>query len=308
MLEVLNNYIIDQTGKRRASRRRFARMLAASLVFHVAFYAIVLKLDQWSFSRMLARTRPGGGEFELVKLADLAPPAERLPAVRRRPDSDDRVDLSRLRLELNDPDDTRLIARSPNPSRVKGPDPSGGVPNRPPEVSPRRQPPMINYIETSRSTQPSADQSSQIALAPSSATQPPLPQQQRPAAGPDKDAAGGRNTREDGRGGASELGLAVIQSQYVALVRSKIWKANERLMPRDWIEAMLTRKVSADFELQLIRPGRVASLRLVRSSGYSTLDNMARQAINTASPFEGFPQEAGDALTLTVTVYYTPSR
>jgi TonB family protein len=91
-------------------------------------------------------------------------------------------------------------------------------------------------------------------------------------------------------------------------VRAKIWKVNERIMPRHWIERMLDRKVSADFNVLLANGGQVRSTRLVRSSGFSTLDEIARQAINTASPFEGFPPEAGDTLSLVVTVYYTPYR
>jgi TonB family protein len=278
-------------------------MLTASLILHVAFYAIVLKLDQWSFNRLLSRSRTGGEGYELVKLTDVAAPHERLPAVRRRPDPVERVDLSRLRLDLSNPDDTRLIARSPNPSRLRGPGPAGAGSTNGVESRDRLRPPVVDSIELNRTSQPLTTPLSQAIISPS-ATQPPPPQQQKQT---EPEPSGGRDTRGHGQG-AGELGLAVIQSQYIALVRSKIWKTNEWLMPRDWIESMLTRKVSADFELELVRPGRVGSLRLVRSSGYSTLDRMARQAINTASPFEGFPQEAGDALTFTVTVYYTPFR
>lgn len=304
MLKVLESYIVDQSDKRRERRVRLARLFAASLVLHVGFYALILKLDRWSFEWMRSRPREAGGEFELVKLTDLAPSPDRLQAVRRRPEPVERIDLKRLKLDLDDPDDLRLIARSPNPSRLKGEAPSvrAEAASKQPGL---RQPPVVSAVDISRRPQNETSDSYLASIPQPAAPQPP-PMQQRGASARSDDAA---VDRANGRGGgASELGLAVIQGQYIALVRSKIWKENERSMPRDWIEAMLTKKVSADFELQLSWPGRVASLRLVRSSGYSTLDNMARQAITTASPFEGFPQEAGDTLTFKVTVYYTPHR
>jgi hypothetical protein len=94
----------------------------------------------------------------------------------------------------------------------------------------------------------------------------------------------------------------------MAYVRTKIRKANERIMPRKWIEDILPDKVSADFEVLLGRGGRILSLRLARSTGYSQLDDVAKQAIYIASPFEGYPLDAGETITLTVTVYYTPWR
>lgn len=305
VLKVLDNYIVDQSGMRRERRLRLALMFAASLILHAAFYALVLKLDRWSFERMLSRTREAGGEIELIKLADVAPPPDRLQLVRRRPEPVERIDLSRLKLDLDEPDDSRLIARSPNPSRLKGEersssaDPATKLPGHP-------QPPVVSTVEIDRRPESDGTEPPRAAIPQPAAAQPP-PIQQRAASGRNNDEAAADHANGRG-GGASELGLAVIEGQYIALVRAKIWKENERSMPRDWIEAMLTKKVSADFELRLNWPGRVASLRLVRSSGYSTLDNMARQAITTASPFEGFPQEAGDTLTFRVTVYYTPNR
>jgi hypothetical protein len=94
----------------------------------------------------------------------------------------------------------------------------------------------------------------------------------------------------------------------MAYVRTKIRKANERIMPRKWIEDILPDKVSADFEVLLGRGGRILSSRLARSTGYSQLDDVAKQAIYIASPFEGYPLDAGETITLTVTVYYTPWR
>jgi TonB family protein len=99
-----------------------------------------------------------------------------------------------------------------------------------------------------------------------------------------------------------------VQAQYMARVRAKVSKINEANMPRDWVETVLTGKVSAIFSLTIKRDGRIQSLTLLRPSGYSILDGRAREAIYIASPFEGFPQNAGDTITLQVTVYYTPSR
>jgi TonB family protein len=99
-----------------------------------------------------------------------------------------------------------------------------------------------------------------------------------------------------------------IQAQYIAHVRAKISKVNEANMPRNWIETVLANKVGATFNLTLRRGGGVQALSLVSSCGYRVLDEAARQAIFNASPYDGFPQRAGDTITLTVTVYYTPSR
>jgi hypothetical protein len=49
-------------------------------------------------------------------------------------------------------------------------------------------------------------------------------------------------------------------------MRAKIRKANERIMPRKWIEDVLPDKVSADFEVLVGRGGRILSARLARST------------------------------------------
>ena len=92
----------------------------------------------------------------------------------------------------------------------------------------------------------------------------------------------------------------------MAYVRAKIRKANERIMPRDWIKDMLNDKVSADFTVIIRRDGNILSTRLVRSTGFSVLDDSARQAIFTASPYEGYPQDAGNSLIFDVKVYFFP--
>jgi protein TonB len=111
-------------------------------------------------------------------------------------------------------------------------------------------------------------------------------------------------TRRGSSSESSALALEAAQGQYMALVRAKIRKANEKIMPREWIRDVLRDKVSADFSLVIKRDGQILSTRLLRSSGYSVLDDSARQAIFTASPFEGFPQTAGNTITFTVTVFF----
>lgn len=99
-----------------------------------------------------------------------------------------------------------------------------------------------------------------------------------------------------------------IQAQYIAHVRAKINRVNEANMPRNWIETVLNDKVGATFNLTLRRGGGVQSVSLVHSCGYRVLDDTARQAIFNASPYEGYPQNAEETITVTVIVYYTPSR
>jgi TonB family protein len=94
----------------------------------------------------------------------------------------------------------------------------------------------------------------------------------------------------------------------MARVRAKVSKINEANMPHDWVATVLPDKVFASFNLTIKRDGRIQSLELLRPSGYRRLDAQAREAIYIASPFEGYPQNAGETLTFTVIVYYTPSR
>ena len=60
----------------------------------------------------------------------------------------------------------------------------------------------------------------------------------------------------------TRLGLEAAQGQYMALVRAKISKVNERIMPREWIKDVLRDKVSADFSLIIKRDGQIQSSRL----------------------------------------------
>lgn len=320
MLKTLNKYIDDNQTKaaRTATGRRFSRILAFSIVGHVLFYVVVIKLDQWTYQLMVEQSRRRGSDSGgLVEITELAPPKDSIARLRLPPEALERTDPTRFRIEQSRPDDTQLVATSPRPS---------GQPNavhnnaatRPPAQTPRSGDGGNSPVQSAVAPR----QAEAIAARPPGVVSPKPPTQPLISPGPAVPSAGNTTAtplrasedsgpasrgREDGSS-PGELGLQAAQSQYIAYVRAKIYRANERFMPRGWVENMLTRKVSADFEISLARGGRLSSMRLVRSCGYSTLDDVARQAINTASPFEGWPPEAGDALTLTVTVYYTPYR
>jgi TonB family protein len=115
-----------------------------------------------------------------------------------------------------------------------------------------------------------------------------------------------RTTRAEESRGTPEFSPTAVQAQYLAYVRAKISRTNERIMPRDWIRDVLRDKVSSEFVVQLRRDGEVQSAILTRSSGFAVLDAKAREAIYIARPFEGYPPNAGDTLTVTVTVFYAP--
>jgi TonB family protein len=129
-----------------------------------------------------------------------------------------------------------------------------------------------------------------------------------PVATPTKDdtqlPAGGEHRRA-GLESAS-FGFEERKAQFIAHIRSKIRQVNERIAPRELIKTLLADEVSAEFELWLRRDGRIKTLRLTRSSGYGALDSMAREAIYNASPFVGYPPEAGDEFSFTVRVFYHP--
>lgn len=106
--------------------------------------------------------------------------------------------------------------------------------------------------------------------------------------------------------GTRAFSMEDINGQYMALIRSKIYKANERSMPRDWIRDVLNNGVSADFQIVIGRGGRLVAVELRRSSGYPTLDSAAREAIYNARPFEGYPQDAGDQIILDIRIRFAP--
>lgn len=296
--------------------RRFTFLLAVSVVIHVIFYAALIKLDSWAMMRAIAS---GRSQASLVKLIELAAPPDRV-TLRTAPEPLERADINRLQFDPATADDVHLVPRSPKPSTQKGN--AGRLPSadqierqlrasrgsggRDRTAPASHQPvlPETSSIQANRI--PVLDEAMIAHTPPTQAVPaPPSPAQKQDASskttGSEATAAG---VRRGNRSESLALGLEAAQGQYMALVRAKIRKANERIMPREWIKDVLRDKVSADFMLVIKRDGQILTTRLARSTGYSVLDDYARQAIYTASPFEGFPQAAGEALTFTVTVYF----
>jgi outer membrane biosynthesis protein TonB len=328
VLKTLESYIDRGAGDRALTGltldigrdRRFTSLLLVSLVGHALVIAMVLRMDWLLFHSQVVRK--AGGQA-LVKVTEVAPPPERL-ALRTRPEPIERADISRLKYDPSDIDDQRLLSRSPKPSTQKG---SGGSLASALEIERRlramtrarragtgenpsdpsvgtRQPPEIAEVHPTPSRQP--DGAPVVELpAPRSTGAPPAPQPTASAENaPDSPPGSRRGTGSE----STALGMTSAQGNYIAYVRAKIARINEANLPRGWIEGLLQDKVSADFSLTVRRDGRVALLQLRRSSGYDVLDRRAREAIILASPFEGFPQAAGDSLPFIVTVYYTPYR
>ena len=322
MLKTLDKYI-DSSGSSTSLRsrltrdRRFKLLLSISVVLHVIFYAALIKLDSWAMMRAIAG---GKRPVSLVKLIELAPPPDHYP-LRTAPEPLDRADVSSLQFDPASADDLHLIPRSPKPAERRGTPghlPTAdliekrlralrgtGADERPGLAAQRPTPPMTSSIQANRI--------GHLEEALMTQTPPTLAAPVPPAPSPNPDvtsvSSGGSETALPGtrRGSNSEssaLGLEAAQGQYMALVRAKISKVNERIMPREWIKDVLRDKVSADFSVVIKRDGQIQSSRLLRSSGYSVLDGYARQAIFTASPFEGFPQAAGNTIIFTVTVEF----
>jgi len=297
--------------------RRFTVLFAVSVVVHVIFYAALIKLDTWAMMRVIAS---GKGQVSLVKLIELAPPPDRV-SLRTAPEPLERADVNRLQFDPATADDVHLVQRSPKPSERRGT--SGHLPpadliekqlrasrgsgsrERPGPTTPRSTPPETASIQANRIGQ--LDEALITKIPPTPAVpMPPAPSRKQETS-PTNSSGSEATPAGTSRGSSAEssaLGLEAAQGQYMALVRAKIRKANEKIMPRDWIKDVLRDKVSADFSLVIKRDGQILSVRLIRPSGYSVLDAYARQAIFTASPFEGFPQAAGNTITFDVTVYF----
>ena len=328
MLRTINSYIESPTdgtlpaslGSGFMGDRRFLRLLVISIAGHILLWAVVVNLDIWVSRHRWART---AHRSELVKLIDIATPADRAPELRRAPDPIERADLSRLQYDPEQGNDVNLVSRSPKPTTAHGSglklppakdidehsktsSRGGGEGDR--NSGGRQSPPVTQPV--GGSTTPKAE-TQVVAQAPISqpSAPPPVPAARPtspgPGVGPQPGAQG--STRGDGSE-TTLLGLENVQAQFRAYVRAKIRQVNEKIMPRTWIAEVLNRKVSADFEVRLDRGGRLVSARRVRSTGYPRLDDVANEAIYIASPFEGFPPDAGDQIVLTVTVSYTPWR
>ena len=308
VLKTLDSYI-DQSAvgglwsallSRHFGNRRLARIFALSVIGHIAFYAWLINLD---ISTDRWQAYYSGSETELVMVTEIAPSIDR-PPIRSAPEPVEQTDINHMEFDPERADDVHLRSRS---QKLGNPDVATHSPRLSREAA-------INHLPTpvqpspARVERASPPASPLIAQLPAPQSAPPAPIVMQNASAPSNNApAPARpDARPDGVSGTVELGIEAIRAQYMALVRSKIRKTNDRIMPRKWIEDILTDKVSADFELLLGRGGRIRSVRLARSSGYSQLDDIAKQAIYIASPYEGYPQEAGEKIILTVTVYYHP--
>lgn len=305
MLKVLEQYIEGESASnsRYSTDRRFVKILVASVIAHFVFYALIIQLD---LMRKLDSSPLRGSRTELILVTEVGPPPKS-PPLRTLTEPLERADTRRMEYDPERSNDTDLIARSPklgNPegssNRSTAPKPTAVKPTAesgssattqqkplivPPVTAPvvaQALPSQIPSLPTS--TLKSTSQNIE-APPPASANQSPQSQESR---------------------GTRAFSIDEVKSQYRALVRAKILKVNERNMPRDWIRDVLNNEVSADFSIKIGRGGRLLAVTRTRSSGYPTLDSAAREAIYNAVPFEGYPQDAGDEITLTVTVLYAP--
>lgn len=340
MLKTFDNYLAEDESRdwllepfwwRLTRNRRFQKILAASVVAHVVGIALLVRLDMvMTFDAV----PPRAAQTELVQIAELAPPPDSAPRLRSAAEAIERADLSDLRFDPETANDTNLTARSPKPTTARGvPASSGKLPSasqieRQRQAQARAQAMQEGARQTAANQPPTPPESRAVAAttpvpppaaapaaagipAPTTTTPVPPPASSSSSASASSSgapAAAPAGQRDGDASRTTALGFQAAEAQYLAYVRAKIRKNNEAIMPRKWIETVLPDKVSAEFEVRVRRDGRIALVRLARSSGYAQLDDTGRQAIYMANPFEGYPQEAGDTLTFTVTVHYTPGR
>ena len=269
-----------------------------SVIGHVLFYAWLINLDmssdRWRADRPASQT-------ELVKITEIAPPMDH-PPLRPAPEPLEQADINRMEYDPARADDVHLRSRS---QKLGGAD-ADASPARVPSETARHRASAPAAAAPARAERVSPPPGVAISPLPAPQAAPPAPASIQIGAAPSNTAPAPARppAQAEAARGSTELGLEVIQAQYLAQVRAKIRKNNDRIMPRKWVEDMLNGKVSADFELMLGRGGRILSVRLYRSTGYPQLDAIARQAIYMASPFEGYPQQAGESIICTVTVHY----
>ncbi len=311
MLKVLDKYITDEaaTGSfysRLDNRdRKLVKLFALSVIGHLIFYGAIVRLD---LLKRFASPRPQQPRSELVMITEVAPAAPALPL--RNPPRAERLDPSRMQYDPKTADDVNLLSRAPKV----------GAPNTAASKAPPAKLIAVKPLPVNAATATSSEPTSPKppSLAPIVAQPVPIPAPGAPSDGikiqatipappaPTPNATTATNTGE--AQGAQAFGQREIQSQYLAQVRKKIRDANQRIMPSDYIRDILPHTVSADFEVVIGRGGQLLSVQLRRPSGYSTLDAKAREAIQSAKPFEGYPPSAGEKISLKVTVYYTPER
>lgn len=337
VLKTLENYLTDAPTRdwlleplwrQLGHDRRFARIFVASIIGHLVFYAVLVRFDlKMEFAQ--PQPRPLG---ERVEIVEVAPPANKGALPHSTNEPLERADLSQLKFDPNNANDKNLLARSPNPTTARGvasklpsatqiekqvertrkqtvsgsgtanttTASAASTPPRPPEtaaVQPATAPPTPAPATSENSTQPAT-----APPAPPPAPRPSETVASTSAAAPSTGAANAGSEQN------KAFGTQETEAQYNAYIRAKIKKVNERIYPKELVKDLLGDRVSADFRLVIRRGGEIASLQQLRSTGFSALDNIARQAIYTAKPFDGYPSNAGDTITLMVTVYYAPWR
>ena len=337
MLKTLENYLTDGPARdwlleplwrQLGYDRRFTKIFIASIIGHLIFYAVLIKLDlKMEFDA--PRPQPGG---ELVKIVELAPPADKGLIQRSAPEPLERADLSQLKYDPNNSNDKNLISRSPKPTTARGVEtklPTASQIEKQAQAArsrvvaatnttarattnsanPALRPPDTTEVKPAPTPPPNSSVTAQAIPQPTSPT-PPAPaapkSSETPAKADSPPASAGTPNSTGSQSRA--LGTQEMEAQYMAYIRARIKKENERIYPKELVRDLLGDRVSADFQLIIRRGGEIASLRQTRSTGFSALDNIARQAIYTAKPFDGYPSNAGDTITLTVTVYYAPLR
>lgn len=303
--------------------RRVTRIFAISAICHVFLYATLIWLSWYG---MRNQTTQPERSSELVKIAELAPPANTPPALRSQTEALERADTTKLQYDPNTANDVNITNRSPKATVARGVEtklPSAsqienqskamrgaGDSDKSSKGIATPQPPEIAQVGATRPPQPDRPIATQ-GIPTQTTPAPPAPPAPKSATSGTADNS--QQTAQAGKPqGNSEdsaiLALQAAKAQYLAYVRTKIRKVNERLMPKDFIESVLANTASADFEVVLGRSGQIISTQMIRSTGYKQLDARAREAIQLAKPFEGYPPNAGDIITLTVTIYYTPGR
>ena len=319
MLETIKSYIESGAGEafvapdRVGGRldRRFPAIVILSISGHIALYALMLTLSWWTAKHQPEQKPAPRGEYSVQMLA-VAPPADRDFQLREAPEPLERVDVNHLSFSPES-SDTNLVSRSPNPGAGNESEPRPGsrtgTANRVaasneesakvPSSRTSDQPPSFSSVAIGQGSQPAQPVAPGLKI-PDSSPAPAPSSQPAPAGAP--------NGHGESSGRASELGFRSVESQYRAYVRARIYRANQRIMPQDWIETTLAGKAATDFSIVIDRNGRLVSVRMLKSSGYRALDEVARQAIMLASPFEGFPSEIADAIEFPVTLSYAPYR
>lgn len=321
--EPSQDWLLEPVWRQIGHDRRITQIFAASVICHIVFYVMIIWL---SWQALRNPIRQPGRQAELVKIAELAPPPDKMPSLRSQSEAIERADTSKFQYDPNNANDVNLTNRSPKPKTARGVEtklPSSsqienqikasrgtGDSHKPSTSDAALRPPETAQVSATRPLQPDKSVTAQ-GIPTQTTPAPPAPPASRSAANTTTNTS--QSTAQAGRpqGNSEEsaaLALQAAQAQYLAFVRAKIRKVNERIMPKDFIESVLSNTASADFEVVLGRGGQILSTQLIRSSGYKQLDARAREAIQLAKPFEGYPPNAGDIITLTVTIYYTPGR